>query len=137
MAPFEPATKGSGQEEGTDLRPRFDAAGLITAIAQDGETGEILMLAHMNAEALRLTLETGKAHYYSRSRQQIWLKGETSGNVQLVQSVLVDCDQDAVLIKVTMSGDRVACHTGRVTCFYRRVQRHADGGYSLAMDWRE
>jgi phosphoribosyl-AMP cyclohydrolase len=108
-------------EEGVVLSPRYDAAGLVTAIAQDAATGEILMLAHMNAEALRLTLETGIAHYWSRSRHTLWKKGETSGQLQSVMDIRVDCDQDAVLMKVAVAGNGGACHTGRRSCFYRRV----------------
>ncbi len=108
-------------EEGTRLAPRFDAAGLVTAIAVDAATGEVLMLAHMNAEALARTIETGEAHYFSRSRQKLWKKGESSGHVQTVKELLVDCDQDAVLLKVEMGGTGAACHTGRRSCFYRRI----------------
>ncbi len=107
-------------EAGDVLAPRFNADGLITAIAQDHQTGTILMLAHMNELALSKTLETGKAHYWSRSRNELWLKGETSGNIQTVHEVLIDCDQDAVIMKVTAAGGS-ACHTGRVSCFYRSV----------------
>lgn len=102
-----------------ELRPRFNADGLIAAIAQDAETGEVLMLAWMNAEALAATLSTGRATYWSRSRQELWVKGETSGHIQQVVEVRVDCDQDAVLLKVNQSGG--ACHTGRHSCFYRIV----------------
>ena len=93
--------------------------GLIHAIAQDYETGEVLMLAHMNEEALRLTIETGKAHYWSRSRNKLWRKGEISGNEQLVKEILIDCDGDSVLLKVKQIGG--ACHTGYRSCFYRRI----------------
>lgn len=108
-------------EEGTRLAPRFDAAGLITCVAQDAQTGEILMLAHMNAEALALTMATGEAHYYSRSRKSLWKKGETSGQTQKVSEIRIDCDQDAVILKVEMGGTGAACHTGRRSCFYRTV----------------
>ncbi len=107
------------------LAPRFDAAGLIAAIAADAATGEVLMLAWMNAEALHLTLKTGEAHYYSRSRQGLWKKGETSGQVQSVREVRIDCDQDAVLLKVEVAGDGGACHTGHRSCFYRVVEAGA------------
>lgn len=107
-------------ETGSVLAPRFNADGLITAIAQDVETGEILMLAHMNEQALQKTIETGKSHFWSRSRQELWLKGETSGNILFVQEILTDCDQDAILLKVTLEG-KGACHTGRYSCFYRKV----------------
>ncbi|MEP9376039.1 phosphoribosyl-AMP cyclohydrolase [Aquabacter sp. CN5-332] len=108
-------------EEGGLLTPRFDASGLVTAIAVDATTGEVLMLAHMNDEALALTIQTGEAHYYSRSRKALWRKGESSGHTQKVKELLVDCDQDAVLVKVEMGGTGAACHTGRRSCFYRRV----------------
>jgi phosphoribosyl-AMP cyclohydrolase len=106
-------------ERGPTLAPRFGADGLIAAIAQNAETGEVLMLAWMNAEALRLTLETGQAHYFSRSRQQLWKKGETSGQIQNVVELRIDCDQDAVLLKVHPQGDGGACHVGYRSCFYR------------------
>lgn len=117
MTGFLPPLKGSAQDEAPELRPNFDANGLIAAIAQDAETGEVLMLAWMNAEALRLTLETKRATYWSRSRGALWVKGATSGHIQEVLEVRVDCDQDAVLLKVRQSGG--ACHTGRGSCFYR------------------
>ena len=109
-------------EQGAILAPRFDASGLIAAVATHADTGEVLMLAWMNAEALRLTLETGEAHYFSRSRQTLWKKGETSGQVQLVAEVRIDCDQDAVWLKVLPQGDGGACHTGQRSCFYRAVE---------------
>lgn len=108
-------------EEGTVLAPRFDALGLVTAIVQEAGSLRVLMLAHMNAEALKLTLETGDAHYWSRSRGKIWKKGESSGEVQRVVEVRVDCDQDAVLLLVEQTGRGAACHTGRKSCFYRIV----------------
>lgn len=116
-------------EEGQRLTPRFDANGLVTCVATDAATGEILMLAHMNAEALALTISTGEAHYYSRSRKKLWKKGESSGHTQKVVDMLVDCDQDAVVIKVEMGGTGAACHTGRRSCFYRRIPlgTHAAG----------
>jgi phosphoribosyl-AMP cyclohydrolase len=110
-------------EEGSVLAPRFDAAGLVTAIALDAGRREVLMLAHMNAEALRLTIETGIAHYFSRSRAKIWKKGETSGEIQKVVEIRLDCDQDAVLLVVEPQGRGAACHTGRRSCFFRRVAR--------------
>ncbi len=119
-APFPPpAADPHALERGAVLTPRFDAAGLICAIAQHADTGEVLMLAWMNAEALRLTLETGVAHYWSRTRQSLWKKGETSGQLQLVAELRVDCDQDAVLLKVRPQGDGGACHVGFRSCFYR------------------
>ncbi|MFC1882620.1 phosphoribosyl-AMP cyclohydrolase [Thermodesulfobacteriota bacterium] len=97
------------------------SGGLVPAIVQDNETGEILMLAYMNQEALNATLSTGKATYYSRSRQTLWVKGETSGNVQLVKEIRIDCDDDTVLIKVEQLGG-AACHTGHRSCFYKKVE---------------
>ena len=105
----------------TEFVPRFDANGLITAIAQDAKMHNVLMVAHMNAEALELTLATGIAHYWSRSRASLWKKGETSGNIQRVQEMRVDCDQDVILMQVTVEGDGNSCHTGRESCFYRVV----------------
>jgi len=111
-------------ERGTTLAPRFDAAGLIAAVATHAQTGEVLMLAWMNGEALKLTLDTGQAHYFSRSRNALWKKGETSGQVQTVSEIRVDCDQDAVWLKVIPGGDGGACHVGFRSCFYRII---ADG----------
>lgn len=113
---------GGPSLEATDtLRPRFDANGLITAVVVDAGTGEVLMLAHMNAEALACTIETGIAHYWSRSRGALWRKGDTSGQTQTVREMRIDCDQDAVLLEVRVGGDGGACHTGRRSCFYRSV----------------
>ena len=106
-------------EEGLVFTPRFDAAGLIPAIAQDAETGDILMVAYMNEESLALTVQTGNAVYYSRSRQKLWKKGEQSGHMQKVQRILVDCDQDCLVLKVTVESGQ--CHTGHQSCFYRAV----------------
>ena len=119
--PFPTLAEKADLEAGTTLAPRFDADGLITCVAQDATTGEIVMLAHMNAEALARTLETGIAHYWSRSRRKLWRKGEESGNEQRLVEMRIDCDQDAVVIRVEVLGDGVSCHTGRTSCFYRRV----------------
>jgi phosphoribosyl-AMP cyclohydrolase len=108
-------------EEGAILAPAFDASGLVTAITMESGSNELLMLAHMNAEALALTLDTGFAHYWSRSRGKIWKKGESSGELQRVVELRVDCDQDAVVLMVEQTGRGAACHTGRKSCFYRRV----------------
>jgi phosphoribosyl-AMP cyclohydrolase len=107
------------REEGLRLDPKYGPDGLITAVATDADTGEMLMLAHMNAEALALTIETNIAHFWSRSRQALWKKGETSGHFLHVQDVRVDCDRDAIWLVVKPVGP--ACHTGRRSCFYRRV----------------
>lgn len=117
-----PSGDKAALEEGAAFSPKFDAHGLVTAVVTDAGDGAVLMLAHMNAEALSLTLETGIAHYWSRSRKSIWKKGESSGNLQSVVEVLVDCDQDAVLLKVRVGGHDATCHTGRRSCFYRAVQ---------------
>ncbi len=119
MTDFLPPLSAAAQDETSELRPKFNSDGLIAAIAQDFDSGTVLMLAWMNAEALRRTLETGRATYWSRSRGALWVKGETSGDTQDVIEVRVDCDQDAVLLKVRQSGG--ACHTRRASCFYRRV----------------
>jgi len=112
------------QRDTTDrFLPRFDAAGLVTAIVTDADTHILLMVAHMNAEAIAKTRETGQAHFWSRSRQTLWRKGETSGNGLTLVEMRVDCDQDALLLRVRPAGP--ACHTGRRSCFYRRVE--ADG----------
>ena len=123
---FPPPGRGAELEEGTTLTPRFDAAGLITCVAVDAATGEVLMLAHMNAEALALTIATREAHYFSRSRGTLWKKGETSGHTQKVVEMRIDCDQDAVVIRVEMGGTGAACHTGRRSCFYRTVPLGAE-----------
>jgi phosphoribosyl-AMP cyclohydrolase len=107
-------------EEGLALRPKFDAAGLVTCITTDAGTGEVLMVAHMNDEALRKTIASGEAWYFSRSRASLWRKGESSGHVQRVVEMRIDCDQDAVWIRVEQAGG-AACHTGRRSCFYRAV----------------
>ena len=109
-------------EEGLDFRPRFNADGLITCVTVDAGDGVVLMVAHMNAEALDKTLSTGIVHYWSRSRGTLWRKGDTSGQLQSLVELRVDCDQDAVLARVTVGGDGGACHTGRRSCFYRRVE---------------
>lgn len=113
-------------EEGRAFTPKFDADGLITCVATDAKTGDVLMVAHMDAEALRRTIVTGDAWYYSRSRRALWRKGEASGHTQRVVEMRIDCDQDAVWIKVEQHGPG-ACHTGRRSCFYRAVALGAAG----------
>jgi phosphoribosyl-AMP cyclohydrolase len=108
-------------EEGSAFAPRFDAHGLITVVTTEAGTNTVLMVAHMNAETLSLTLETGVAHYWSRSRKAIWKKGETSGELQEVVELRTDCDQDCIVMVVRQTGRGAACHTGRKSCFYRRV----------------
>jgi len=130
--PVQPSDK-KAIEEGAVFMPRFDASGLITAVVTDERDGELLMVAHMNEEALRLTLETGIAHYWSRSRNTLWKKGETSGNLQSVIELRTDCDQDALWLKVRVAGDGPTCHTGRRSCFYRQLQSE-DGQVSLSLN---
>ncbi|MEI6440777.1 MAG: phosphoribosyl-AMP cyclohydrolase [Alphaproteobacteria bacterium] len=120
---FAQAENQEALERGAVLTPRFDANGLIAAIAQHAETGEILMLGWMNAEALSQTLDLGEAVYFSRSRNELWRKGATSGQVQKIVEVRVDCDQDAVLLKVLPQGDGGACHVGFRSCFFRVVSQ--------------
>jgi phosphoribosyl-AMP cyclohydrolase len=115
-------------EEGLAFQPKFDASGLVTCVATDAATGEVLMVAHMNDEALRKTIASGEAWYFSRSRKSLWKKGETSGHVQRVVEMRLDCDQDAVWIRVEQAG--AACHTGRRSCFYRKVEA-GEGGAQL------
>lgn len=103
------------------FQPRFDSSGLITAAVTDARDGTLLMIAHMNADALRLTVETGQVHFWSRSRQALWKKGETSGEFLQLSEILVDCDQDALQVRAVPAGRGAACHTGRKTCFYRRI----------------
>jgi phosphoribosyl-AMP cyclohydrolase len=112
----------SDLEQGLVLSPRFDRDGLIAAVASDADTRDVLMLAWMNAEALRLSIDTGFAHFWSRSRGRIWKKGEESGNLLEIVEMRVDCDQDAIWLKVRVHGAAVACHTGARSCFYRSVE---------------
>ena len=113
----------SDLDETDRFQPRFDSSGLITAIVSDARDNTVLMVAHMNAEALRLTQETGTAHFWSRSRNSLWQKGETSGETLQVTEILTDCDQDVLLMKALPQGKGAACHTGRRSCFYRRVEK--------------
>jgi phosphoribosyl-AMP cyclohydrolase len=116
------------REEGPKFQPKFDASGLVTCVATDAASGEVLMVAHMNEESLRKTIESGDAWYFSRSRNALWRKGETSGHTQRVVEMRMDCDQDAVWIRVEQTG--AACHTGRRSCFYRAV-KGGEGGAAL------
>ena len=128
-----PSADKAELEEGSAFTPRFDRDGLITAVVTDSGDGALLMVAYMNAEALALTLETGIAHFWSRSRGSLWKKGETSGNVQRVAEIKTDCDQDVIWLKVKVGGHDATCHTGRRSCFYRTVT-FEDGNASLASD---
>ena len=126
---FAPPASAKDLEEGAALTPKFDADGLVTCVATDAKTGDVLMVAHMNAEALAKTIATGEAWYFSRSRRALWKKGETSGHTQRVIEMRVDCDQDAIWIKVEQSV--AACHTGRRSCFYRAVPLGKPGAVTL------
>ena len=118
-------------EESLALTPKFDAAGLVTCVTTDADNGDVLMVAHMNDEALRKTIETGDAWYYSRSRKALWRKGESSGKVQRVVEMRMDCDQDAIWIRVEQQGG-AACHTGRRSCFYRAITQGDDGAAKVS-----
>jgi phosphoribosyl-AMP cyclohydrolase len=126
---FAPPGTSAALEEGTALTPRFDADGVVTCVATDAVSGDVLMVAHMNAEALAKTIATGEAWYFSRSRRALWKKGETSGHTQRVVEMRIDCDQDAVWIKVEQIAG--ACHTGRRSCFYRAVPLGKAGAAAL------
>ena len=128
-SPFAPPGSSADLEEGAALTPKFDADGLVTCVATDAASGDVLMVAHMNAEALAKTIATGEAWYYSRSRRALWKKGESSGHIQRVVEMRIDCDQDAVWIKVEQAV--AACHTGRRSCFYRKVEA-GEGGARLS-----
>jgi phosphoribosyl-AMP cyclohydrolase len=133
-SPF--AVRGSSDqvEEGAALAPKFDADGLVTCVATDARSGDVLMVAHMNAQALQRTIATGEAWYFSRSRRALWRKGESSGHVQRVVEMRIDCDQDAVWIRVEQEGAG-ACHTGRRSCFYRAVPLGERG--EVRLDFRD
>jgi phosphoribosyl-AMP cyclohydrolase len=133
---FAPRGSSAEAEEGSVLSPKFDADGLITCVATDAGTGEVLMVAHMNAPALIKTITTGEAWYFSRSRKTLWRKGETSGHSQRVVEMRVDCDQDAILLRVEQAGGG-ACHTGRRSCFYRAVPLGPKAGGPVALEFRD
>ncbi|MEZ5811606.1 MAG: phosphoribosyl-AMP cyclohydrolase [Rhizobiaceae bacterium] len=116
-----PSSDKAALERGAEFTPRFDENGLVTAVVTATDGGDLLMVAHMNADALALSLETGIAHFWSRSRATLWKKGETSGNLLHIDEMRTDCDQDAVWLKVRIAGDGAACHTGERSCFYRQV----------------
>lgn len=118
-------------EEGVEFAPKFGSDGLITCVISDHAAGRVVMVAHMNADALAKTIETRVATYWSRSRQKLWVKGETSGQTQYVERMQVDCDQDVLLISVTTAGSGANCHTGRTSCFYRDVDLGAVGSAGL------
>jgi len=129
---FPPRTTHPQIEHGSTLQPKFGTDGLIPCITQDATTGQVLMFAFMNAESLGHTLRTGQATYWSRSRNKLWMKGEESGNVQLVRELFTDCDQDVLLLKVDQSGPaNASCHNGYQSCFYRRLSSLTDPAYPL------
>jgi len=131
---FAASASAAELEEGAALTPKFDADGLVTCVATDMVSGDVLMVAHMNAEALAKTIATGEAWYFSRSRKALWRKGETSGHTQRVVEMRIDCDQDAVWIKVEQKV--AACHTGRRSCFYRAVPLGQKGG-AVKLEFRD
>jgi phosphoribosyl-AMP cyclohydrolase len=126
-----PAIEKKALEAGAEFLPQFSSEGLIPCIAIDDGAGDVLMVAHMNREALEKTLETGIVHYWSRSRGTLWRKGDTSGQLQTLVELRVDCDQDVLLARVKVGGDGGACHTGHRSCFYRKIER-TDAGVRLA-----
>jgi phosphoribosyl-AMP cyclohydrolase len=123
------STHSHDREEGLEFQPKFDASGLVTCVATDAASGDVLMVAHMNDEALRKTVASGEAWYFSRSRNALWRKGESSGHTQRVVEMRLDCDQDAIWIRVEQTG--AACHTGRRSCFYRKIDT-VDGDTRLS-----
>ena len=125
----DPSISVEMREEGAVFAPKFDDSGLLTAVVLDSETKEVLVVAFMNSEALAKTQDSGNVTFWSRSRQQLWMKGETSGNVLKVQDILVDCDQDALVIYAVPAGP--TCHTGRTSCFYRKLEVEPDGSSAL------
>lgn len=133
MTAFPKLASRHEQEEGLVLAPRFDAVGLVTCVTTEADTGAVLMVAHMNAEALKRTIESGEAWYWSRSRQELWHKGATSGQLQRVVEMRIDCDQDAIWLRVKVAGDGGCCHTGRQSCFYRVQPLGEAGGDGLAV----
>jgi len=133
---FAPQVDKEQVEEGRVLAPKFDADGLIACVVTDAWSGEVLMVAHMNAEALARTIETGEAWFYSRSRKALWRKGEQSGRTQRAVEMRVDCDQDALWLKVEQAAPG-ACHTGRLTCFYRTVRLREPAETAVVLDFKD
>ncbi len=124
-------------EEGSDLAPRFDADGLLPVVTTSAESGDVLMLGYMNSEALERTIETGEAHYWSRSRQCLWHKGATSGLVQKIVDIRIDDDQDAIWLKVDVAGSGASCHVGYNSCFYRSIPTGKAPSADLKLEYRE
>lgn len=118
-------------EESTELKPKFGEDGLLPCITVNAATGDVAMFAYMNAESFQKTLETGEVYYYSRSRAELWHKGATSGTVQTVRDIRIDCDQDCILITADIGGAGTGCHTGRSTCFYRKIIKDENGAFTL------
>jgi phosphoribosyl-AMP cyclohydrolase len=131
---FAPRGDAESIETGTAFAPKFDTDGLILAVVADAKTSDVLMVAHMDQEALSRTIATGHAWFWSRSRRQLWRKGETSGNTLSIVEIRTDCDQDVLLLKVDVAGDGVACHRGYRSCFYRTVGEESDDTVSLVFD---
>lgn len=136
-APGFAAREGVDVEEGETFAPKFGEGGVLPVVVTDADTGEVLMLAYMNPLALARTVETGQAHYWSRSRGRLWRKGETSGNAQTVTEIRTDCDQDAIWLKVRMAGSGGCCHTGRRSCFYRAVPVGQPAGAQSRLEMRD
>lgn len=134
---FSPRTSVEQVEEGTDLAPKFDEHGLLPVVTTDAASGDVLMLGYMNAEALKRTIETGEAHYWSRSREVLWHKGATSGLVQKVVDLRIDDDQDAVWMKVDVAGSGASCHVGYRSCFYRSIPTGEEPSPELVLEYRE
>jgi phosphoribosyl-AMP cyclohydrolase len=134
---FSPRGDKKQLEEGTVLMPKFDQDGLIPVVTTDYQSGEVLMVAYMNAESLRLTIELGEGVYWSRSRKEIWHKGKTSGNVQIVRELRIDCDQDALVMRVSVIGEGVTCHTGFRSCFYRALPTGEKARDGVALEFKE
>lgn len=128
---YKSRTNTAGIESGSDFMPKFDADGLVGAIVTDQRTGDVLMFAHMNADALTLTIASGYAHFWSRSRAKLWKKGEESGNLLRIAEIRTDCDQDVLWLICEVEGEGVACHTGARSCFYRRFK---DDGASVTLE---
>lgn len=133
MSPFAERTDRETVETGKQLAPKFDEKGLIVCITTDATSGELLMVGYMNAEALAMTIETGKATYWSRSRNELWIKGATSGQVQHVVEMRTDCDQDAIWLQVQPGGNGGACHVGYRSCFFRKIPTGSAPGPDLEM----
>lgn len=135
--PFAPRGTKKDIEESTVLAPKFDENGLIPVVTTDYATGEVLMMAFMNAESLKMTIELGEAVYWSRSRKEIWHKGKTSGNVQVVREMRTDCDQDAIWLRVTVLGLSATCHVGYRSCFYRSIPTARAAGDGVVLKFEE